>query len=299
MEKIINEWTASKHAPDFNYEDALKTLIEDKRLDNQSIDNYLHFDFSNEEIREHFEAVHIIDLNDIKYILHFINKYTYYLLMNDLLKSYQDKNIKKLEKLNKLWDDDFIEFLDRYLNLDTTINTSGLKLGGNYSGITKSYLQLNFKYAVNQLEKFLCSKSQRHDSLSIKNNEFSNSILLKPKSTSYLKPLSHRAIMKALHFELLYNIKNLTKMESLLIIEYFFAEKLHETKTEHSFRADTIKFIKKEDDDIFDSVEEYYTIELDKNKKIIPPYIKELKQILDIKKAIKDNFDPIYTISGN
>lgn len=55
MINIIKKWTSSKSTNEFNYYEALKTLIKDKSIVNQSIQDYLHFDFSNQEILENLK----------------------------------------------------------------------------------------------------------------------------------------------------------------------------------------------------------------------------------------------------
>ena len=83
MIEIIRNWTSLKKK-EFNYDEALKTLIKDKSIVNQSIKDNLHFIFSDEEIEEKFEAVENINQEYINNILELINKYTYYLEMNKI-----------------------------------------------------------------------------------------------------------------------------------------------------------------------------------------------------------------------
>ena len=124
MIEIIREWTNSKNTNDFNYNEALKTLRKDKSIVNQSIEDYIHFDFTFNEIKEKFEVIENINQENIYNILEHINKYTYYLKMNRILKFEDDKNTKKLKQLNKILDNEFINFLDKYLYLDRTILSS-------------------------------------------------------------------------------------------------------------------------------------------------------------------------------
>lgn len=120
--------------------------------------------------------------------------------MNDILKSQDDENIKKLKQFNKILDDDFVDFLDRYLNLDKTILSSDESLNRtNYQDVIKHYLQYDFKFAINELTKFL-NYSLRKDSIKLIDNDLTNSIIIKPATKAYLKPIGKRAILKLLIF---------------------------------------------------------------------------------------------------
>jgi hypothetical protein len=284
MKYIIEKWTASKNTNDFNYNESIKTLIKEKSIVNQSIQNYLHFNFSNEAIEEKFKAVENINQKYIDEILELINKYTYYLEMNDILKSQDDENIKKLKQFNKILDDDFVDFLDRYLNLDKTILSSdeSLKIETNYQDVIKHYLQYDFKFAINELTKFL-NYSPRKDSIKLIDNDLTNSIIIKPATKAYLKPIGERAILKCLYFDLLFNFNDISKEQAINIIKEFFNIVLEDKKTEHTLTAKTIKYIK-ENKNIF--------IFDDKTSKIVK---KEITEILNIKKYIEDNFIPLYT----
>ena len=312
MKYIIEKWTASKNTNDFNYNESIKTLIKEKSIVNQSIQNYLHFNFSNEAIEEKFKAVENINQKYIDEILELINKYTYYLEMNDILKSQDDENIKKLKQFNKILDDDFVDFLDRYLNLDKTILSSdeSLKIGTNYHGVIKYYLQNDFKFAINELCEFLNKHTIQSNTIDIKDENVINSLLLKPQTKGYLKPISKRAILKCLYFGLLYSFQELNKEQTIDIIQEFFnnyfdeekkkleEKKLEEkkledessfkvlqgTKVEHTLTAETIKYIK-ENKNIYD---------LNENT---PNRVKEdIYEILKIQKYIEDNFKPILEI---
>lgn len=284
MKDIIEKWTASKNTNDFNYNESIKTLIKEKSIVNQSIQNYLHFNFSNEAIEEKFKAVENINQKYIDEILELINKYTYYLEMNDILKSQDDENIKKLKQFNKILDDDFVDFLDRYLNLDKTILSSdeSLKIETNYQDVIKHYLQYDFKFAINELTKFL-NYSLRKDSIKLIDNDLTNSIIIKPATKAYLKPIGKRAILKCLYFDLLFNFNDISKEQAINIIKEFFNIVLEDKKTEHTLTAKTIKYIK-ENKNIF--------IFDDKTSKIVK---NEITEILNIKKYIEDNFIPLYT----
>ena len=297
----IKKWTASKNRNDFNYDEALKTLIKDKSIVNQSIKDNVHFVFSDEEIKEKFEAVENINQKYIYNILELINRYTYYLKMNDILKSQDDENIKKLKQFNKILDDDFVDFLDRYLNLDKTILSSdeSLKIETNYQGVIKYYLQNDFKFAINELCEFLNKHTIQSNTIDIKDENVINSLLLKPQTKGYLKPIGKRAILKCLYFDLLYYLQEFNKEQIIDIIEEFFNNYFDEekkklkyesdfkvlqgTKVEHTLTAKTIKYIK-ENKNIF--------IFDDKTSKIVK---KEITEILNIKKYIEDNFIPLYT----
>lgn len=301
IETEIKKWTASKNRNDFNYDEALKTLIKDKSIVNQSIKDNVHFVFSDEEIKEKFEAVENINQKYIYNILELINRYTYYLKMNDILKSQDDENIKKLKQFNKILDDDFVDFLDRYLNLDKTILSSdeSLKIETNYQGVIKYYLQNDFKFAINELCEFLNKHTIQSNTIDIKDENVINSLLLKPQTKGYLKPIGKRAILKCLYFDLLYYLQEFNKEQIIDIIEEFFNNYFDEekkklkyesdfkvlqgTKVEHTLTAKTIKYIK-ENKNIF--------IFDDKTSKIVK---KEITEILNIKKYIEDNFIPLYT----
>lgn len=305
MKDIIKKWTASKNTNDFNYNESIKTLIKEKSIVNQSIQNYLHFNFSNEAIEEKFKAIENINQKYIDEILELINKYTYYLEMNDILKSQDDENIKKLKQFNKILDDDFIDFIDRYLNLDKTILSSdeSLKIGTNYHGVIKYYLQNDFKFAINELCEFLNKHTIQSNSIDIKDKNVINSLLLKPQTKGYLKPIGKRAILKCLYFDLLYCFQELNKEQTITIIQEFFnnyfdeeKKKLEDdsdfkvlqgTKVEHTLTAETIKYIK-ENRNIYS---------LDENT---PNRVKEdINEILKIQKCIEDNFKPILEIKDN
>ena len=305
MKDIIKKWTASKNTNDFNYNESIKTLIKEKSIVNQSIQNYLHFNFSNEAIEEKFKAIENINQKYIDEILELINKYTYYLEMNDILKSQDDENIKKLKQFNKILDDDFVDFLDRYLNLDKTILSSdeSLKIGTNYHGVIKYYLQNDFKFAINELCEFLNKHTIQSNSIDIKDKNVINSLLLKPQTKGYLKPIGKRAILKCLYFDLLYCFQELNKEQTITIIQEFFnnyfdeeKKKLEDdsnfkvlqgTKVEHTLTAETIKYIK-ENRNIYS---------LDENT---PNRVKEdINEILKIQKCIEDNFKPILEIKDN
>ena len=305
IETEIKKWTASKNRNDFNYDEALKTLIKDKSIVNQSIKDNVHFVFSDEEIKEKFEAVENINQKYIYNILELINRYTYYLKMNDILKSQDDENIKKLKQFNKILDDDFVDFLDRYLNLDKTILSSdeSLKIETNYQGVIKYYLQNDFKFAINELCEFLNKHTIQSNTIDIKDENVINSLLLKPQTKGYLKPIGKRAILKCLYFDLLYSFQELNKEQTITIIQEFFnnyfdeeKKKLEDdsdfkvlqgTKVEHTLTAETIKYIK-ENRNIYS---------LDENT---PNRVKEdINEILKIQKCIEDNFKPILEIKDN
>lgn len=302
MKDYIQEWTASKNTNEFNYDEALVTLSKDKLLVGQSIEEYLHFDFSNQEIREKFEAIENLKQEYINDILDLINKYSYYLKMNKKLKSRDDKNIKKLKQINKIFDDEFINFLDRYLYLDKTISLSNesLKIVDNYVGVIKDYLQYNFKFSLNQLEKFL-NHSQRKDSITLSDKDLTNSLLIKPKTKAYLKPIGERGILKCLYFDLIYHFENVTKEQSIDIIREFFDVTLKDKKIEHTLSAKAIEFIKNNKEYLFEKLNSFYVTEFDEKGKIIkkqiPNYINEIKEILILKNFISDNFTPTHTIN--
>ena len=306
MKDTIKKWTSSKNSNDFNYDEALATLIKDKSIVNKSIENYLHFDFSKDDIEEKFKAVENINQEYIYNILELINKYTYYLEMNKILKA-ENENIKKLKQLDKILDNNFIDFIDRYLNLDKTILSSdeSLKIGTNYHGVIKYYLQNDFKFAINELCEFLNKHTIQSNTIDIKDENVINSLLLKPQTKGYLKPISKRAILKCLYFDLLYSFQELNKEQTIDIIQEFFnnyfdeeKKKLEEkkledessfkvlqgTKVEHTLTAETIKYIK-ENKNIYD---------LNENT---PNRVKEdIYEILKIQKYIEDNFKPILEI---
>lgn len=112
-----------------------------------------------------------------------INEYTYYLEMNKILKSNDDENIKKLKQLHKILDDDFLDFLDRYLDLDKTIISSSesLKIETNYQDVIKYYLQYDFKFAINELCNFFNKHKIRSDNIEIKDENVVNSLLVNQK----------------------------------------------------------------------------------------------------------------------
>lgn len=305
MIDIIKEWTDSKSGIEYNYNEALEILIKNKNIytynetlktlikkddedkedeevsiANQPIEDYLHFDFSKEDIEKNFEAIGNINKDYIYVILELINQYSYYLEMNDILKSQDDKNIKKLKQLNKLLDDDFLDFLDRYLDLDKTILSSSesLKIETHHQNVVKHYLQYDFKFAINELYNFLNKHTIQKNSIDIKDENIVNSLLVKPKTKGYLKPIGKRGILKCLYFDLLSNFKDISKEQSIDIIKEFFDIVL-EDKKEHTLKAETIKYIKEGN---FENT----------TSKIVK---KEITEIFNIKKYIEDNFIPLYT----
>ena len=301
MIDIIKKWTDSKSGIEYNYNEALEILIKNKNIYNynetlktlikkeedeevsilnQPIEDYLHFDFSKKDIEKKFEAIGNINQDYIYVILELINQYSYYLEMNDILKSQDDKNIKKLKQLNKLLDDDFVDFLDRYLDLDKTILSSNqsLKIETHHQNVVKHYLQYDFKFAINQLIKFI-NYSPRKDSIKLIDNDLTNSIIIKPVTKAYLKPIGKRAILRCLYFDLLSNFKDISKEQSINIIEEFFDIVLEDKKAQHTLKAETIKYIKESN---FENT----------TSKIVK---KEITEIFNIKKYIEDNFIPLYT----
>ncbi len=301
IEEVIIEWAASKVEPDFDYAEALKTLTKDKSLPilkNQSINGYLHLDCTIQEFKEKKCVFEGFAEKNIKYMLDIINKYQYYIKMNNELCKVETGHRKKLKKLKDiLSDDDFLDFLDNYLYLDKSINNvQGLRIVDNYTGVIKYYLKNNFKFAIEILERFLNTKKIRHDAITVNNTERTNNLILRPKTKAYLKPLGERAYLKCLHFDLLYYFPEMTKKQSLAIIDIFFDITLEEIKTEHSFSKQAISFIKNNHDALFQKVNDYYSVEFEKN---IPAHIKEIKNVWTTQTAIEENFKPILTSKPN
>lgn len=285
MIEIIKEWTASKNTNDFDYNEALKTLTKDKSIVNQSINKYLHIDDSNEKIEEKFYNIKCTD-KYIKEILELINEYSYYLKMNnelELFSNQEKENLKKLKLLNKILDDDFILFLNNHIELDKTIISSkcGLKIEDNYQDVIKHYLEFDFKFAISNLYKYLSYPIQKN-SINIKDSDLTNNITSKYKTKVWLKPISERAILKCLYFDLLYYFKEISKEQSIDIIKEFFNIILEDKKIEHTFRIGTIKYIKDNKNLFSDDINEDIK--------------REIKDITNIKKAINDNFKPILEI---
>lgn len=275
MKQLIKNWITSKSIKQFSYEEALKSLINTRSIINQSpILDTLHFSIDTKDIIYKTEIT-ISNKIYIKKLLDYINFYFYYLRMNEELKNLNHSNKKKLKKFNEILNDDFINFLDVYLELDKTISTckQTLKIQGNYTDVIKNYLKDDFKFSLNRLEQYLESNTKATNSLSVKDEEMINSELIKPNTTTFLQPLSKKAILKCLHYDLLYNFDNINKEQSLEIIETFFEVKLQNTKIEHSFSSQAIRDIKEK-------------------KKNISNEHKEIKEIHNIKKALKDNFHP-------
>ncbi len=169
MKNIINRWIVSKKK-NFNYIEALKTLVKNQSLENQSIEDYLHFNFDIEDDLEKIKSDNEKYINDI---LDLINRYFYYLEMNKILISQDTNNIKKLIKLNQILDTDFLDFLDRNLDLDKTILSSNdsLKIVDNYQDVIKYYLEYDFKFALNELEKTFTSSLVNKGSIEIKDKD--------------------------------------------------------------------------------------------------------------------------------
>jgi len=303
IKTIVEEWTSSKIEPNFDYQEALKTLIENKHVVNQSINGYLHLDEINQDFMYNFERVDDLNKEYIKDILELINLYQYYIKMNSELEELEIGNINKLKKLNKILSYDFVEFLDSYLHLDESIISSAesLKIENNHQGVIKYYLKHDFKYAIETLETFFKQKKIRHDAITIKDTELTNNLLLKPKTKAYLKSLGERAYLKCLHFELLYNFEDITKDQSIDIINNFFDVKLEDTKSEHSFSAKAISLIKNNHEKLWEKVNSYYIVEFNENgssiKKSIPSHIKEIKEIWNIQKTIRENFPRVTTMT--
>lgn len=302
MENIINKWTASKNTNEFNYDEALITLAKDKSLVNHSIEDYLHFDFSNKEIFEAIEAIEAIeDLNQehINDILELVNRYSYYLEMNERLKSKDNKNIKKLEQLNKILDSEFIEFLDRYLELDKTILSSNdsLKIVDNYQDVIKYYLEYDFKFALNELEIFFNTNPIQSNGKQAKDEALSNSLLIKPKTKAYLKPIGERGILKCLYFDLLHYFIDLTKEQAIDIIKKFFDVTLQPGNKLDTLSAKAIDFIK--NNSVYEVLKDD-VVEFDTTGKIIkkeiPTHHIEIKEMFNLKEVIQDNFIPILSI---
>lgn len=298
MKIIIAEWTASKNTNDFNYSEALKTLINERTIINQSIDEYLHFDFSNQAILEKFEVVTNINKENISRALDLINTYTYYLEMNEHLKVYEDKNIKRLKKFNDILDDEFIDFLDRYLYLDKTIllSANSLKVVDNYEDGIAYYLKKDFKLAIEKLNTFFQRNKIAKNEHSIKESNYLIPVCLKPKTRAYLKPLSKRAILKCLYFDLLYNFKGITKDDALDLLNEFFDEKLQSTKVEHTLTTEDIKHIK--DGNIYNTKFDA-KIENANISEYQETVSKHLIELLNTKEALEDNFNPYLTITSN
>jgi hypothetical protein len=288
MKNIIREWTASKNTNDFNYDEALETLIKDKTIVNQSISNFLHFNYSLTDIEDKLYNIKNVNV-DIKGILELLNEYSYYLKMNSILKL-DDSNIKKLKKLNEILDNDFIDFLDRNLDLDKTILSSSdyLKIEENSTGVIKAYMENDFKFAINDLCNYL-SHSIQKNSIKIKDTDLINDITSKHKTKAYLKPISKTAILKCLYFDFLYYFNDITKDNAISIIKEFFDVTLQETKNEHTLKAETIRYIKN-NEDLFDK-----NISNEMKNKIKGEIKNEIDDIIKLKDYIKDNFMPTLT----
>jgi len=307
---LIQEWSSDK-TPQFDYEEAWKTLIKNKSIVNQNIYKTNHIQHNDQDINDFFEGVSFdIDNEKVKELLDLINLYSYYIIMNKELEKVYEAEKKHIKTLNKmveiLEDKEFFEFIDRYLKLETPIQTvvptkikknhqgfigvddmewedepEGIK---NAQGAVTYYLKNDLHFALDQLKGFVKKRDKkRSDALSVEAKDRTNmNTIFKPISIMYLKPFSKRFILKGLHFELLLNVK-LTKKESLTIIFYFFDEALSERKTELSFSSEVIELIKKEGMDIY----KYSKVELDKDT---PKHIKELNEIMNMKSELNRTF---------
>lgn len=300
MKNIIKNWTAKKNTLEFDYITATNLFRKNKILHSKSIYDYLHIDLSISDFTDKINGIDNLKSEYIENILELVNIYTYYIKMNNLLTQYEEsKNIKKLEQLNKILDDEFIDFLDRNLYLDKTIlsSDSSLKIKDNHQNVIKYYLQHDLNFAINILKDFFDTNKKSKNSLSVKDDELTNNILLKPKIKSYLQPMSERAICKCLYFDLLYNFEELTKDQSIFIVKEFFNIELHSSKIEHTLKKDTIKLIKDNKDNLDNLIHKSYKIKFTNKKQIIKkkisPEIDEIKQIFNLKKQIKENFIPL------
>lgn len=321
MINIIKEWTASKSTKDFNYDDALSTLIKEKIIKNQDISKSIHFDFSINEIIDKFDAIEELNQDYTKEILELVNTYSYYLNINTKLQNYDDVNIEKLNQLNNILDNDFVDFLDRYLHLDKTILSSkdSLKIKNNYKGAIKYYLMCDFKFSINSLVNFFKSNTKATNSLKVTDKELTNSTILKPKTKAYLKPLSQRAILKCLYFDLLYCFDEITKEQAIDIIQNFFIaffedevkrheaiKKLQKLKIQNGKEINQNQILKN-DYKILNIKDPKHTltakdIQLIKGKNLFKQenynqISTHLKELLNTKEALRDNYQPLATIS--
>jgi len=274
----VKEWTASKNTNDFDYDEAQRTLIENKSL-TQSIHNYLHLNISNEKIEENFKAIENLNNDYIGNILEVINEYAYYLEMNKILEGNKlyAKELEKLKKLIKILDDDFINFLGSNLHLDKTIIISkeGLKVKQNCVGVIEEWLRYDFKFALNDLDGFFSSHPVKKNSISLENGSMNNSFLIKHDTKAYLKPIGSRAILKCLYFDLLYCFDDVSKAQAVDIIREFFSITLEIAKVEHTLSSETVKMIKQGGENMF--------------------LLEELQETFRLKDFIKDNFLPHFT----
>jgi len=317
IEKYVKEWVKEKKG-EFDYIKAVETLQEDvKHLVGLGINDTIHFDFGIQDIVIRLEYIDTIqgkiNKDDINLILELVNTYHYYLNINQEF-SKQNNDIENIEKLNeiiKLFDDDFIDFLDKYLYLDKTLTLSSnfLKITKGHKGVIKYYLSSDFILSLRRLQRYFKNKKAKNET-SIRSKDTIGIRYLKPK-IAYTKELSQRLILKSLLFELLlcssYRLKSsFTKKTSLYIIDFFFNKEwearfkhkeletlaepslLSSKKAEQSLNKETIECIQTYKLGIYDEIKKYYHSD-------IPKHIKALMELNKIKSLLEKRFKPLLT----
>jgi len=279
IKKHVKEWVRTKQSIEFDYTRVIKTIQKFKHFEGFRVNDAIHFDFTLEDIVFSLENIQDAIIQDINLILDLVNEYHYYLNMSKEFSKQKDDevvNIKKLDKIIKLFDDDFIDFLDKHLHLDKTlISSKALKISDNYQGVIKYYLQSDFIYSLKDLQKYF-KRMKKKNELSIKSKDIVGSRILKPK-IAYRKEFSEQYILKCLHFKLLQ--QGFSKEISLSIIESFFITKLYSSKPEHSFDIEVIEYIQTHKNTLFKDVHAYFKSDIPTED--IPNHIQEIEGLFN------------------
>ena len=276
IEKYVKKWIKTKQSIEFNYTEVLETIQKFKCFEKFRVDDAIHFDFLIKDIFHNIQDK--INQEDINFILDLVNEHHYYLNMNkEFRKQKGDEviNIKKLNKIIELFDDDFVGFLDKYIHLDNITPSKSLRITDGHRNVMKYYLKSDFIYSLKDLQKYFKNLKAKNE-LSIKSKDIIGSKILKPK-IAYRKEFSEQFILRCLHFELLK--QDFSKEISLSIIELFFTTKLYSSKTEHSFSSEIIEYIQTHKNTLFKDVDAYF--KSDTPTKDIPNHIQEIKGLFN------------------
>lgn len=270
IDEVTKEWFNSKN----------KDSNDNGLYHNSYDDYYLYLDKEEDEVIYFFKNNVEVEDNIIATLLDLVNKYFYYLKRNTTraLPKLQE-NKKKLNNLIKLLDNDFMNYLHEYIDFDETLAISKDSIKIIKSGSIKGYLDDDFRCALQRLKEFNDSNQTAKNALSI--TQRTKCLFLKPDTTAYKQELSKKAILKGLHFELLYYFKS-TKQQSIDIISYFFDEILQEKKVEHTFSKKLIDLLCNHTKE--ELMDEYNKHQCDER---CPKHIQEITNIFNLFDALK------------
>ncbi|MDR0762236.1 MAG: hypothetical protein LBF13_04215 [Campylobacteraceae bacterium] len=303
LESVIKEWAETKERRVFDYQKQLQRKTSDTPYCGEKYSEINHLNYTQDQIKTAFENTkHNFTDYEVDNILDLINRYAYYLKMNELLDTIRDneKNIKSLNIIAEHFNNDFVDFLNNFLDLDKEVRTDTntylkyLKIDGNAKDVMAHYLRCHFTYQLQNLREYFQGKKKRKDGITVTTDDLTLNLFIRPK-VKILQKRNPRLILKCLHYELLANCPTITKQISLNLIYDFFSILLSESKIEHSFSREAINLIKTDENHFF-TVDEYYKPEFDDKKQPIddvkiPSHIEELKDIFIALKWIRENLD--------